>query len=163
MNEPIRSRAETMPLQELLRAAAAELRHLQPPEALHERVLASQGRTPRAARRSRTWMWALAGSGALAGGMVLALALMSAGPTEPQRHDVMRAASGFVPVASAARWQQLMKDSATPAWLVSTELPRDRLAALGLPYDPARAAEPVRAELLLHASGEVLALRVIGE
>jgi hypothetical protein len=37
------------------------------------------------------------------------------------------------------------------------------LAALGLPFDPARAAEPVRAELLMHASGDVLALRVIGE
>ena len=66
-------------------------------------------------------------------------------------------------MASAGRWQQLLSDSATPAWLVSTEMPRDRLAALGLPFDPARAAEPVRAELLMHASGEVIALRVIGQ
>ena len=45
---------------------------------------------------------------------------------------------------------------------MTTELPRERLAAIGLPYDPARAAEPVRAELLMHASGDVIALRLIG-
>jgi len=165
MSESIRKRAETMPLHELLRLGAGALRHLQPPATLRERVLASAGRAWPVPPAPRRWRWARAGSGMLVGGaaLALALALLLAAAPEAQRHDAMRAASGFVPVASAGRWQQLLNDSATPAWLVSTELPRERLAALGLPYDPARAAEPVRAELLLHASGEVIALRVIGE
>jgi hypothetical protein len=44
---------------------------------------------------------------------------------------------------------------------VASDLPQDRLAALGLPYDPTRAADRVRAELLVHPSGLVLALRLI--
>ncbi len=68
----------------------------------------------------------------------------------------------FVPVATAERWQRLGATAAPmAAWLVPSDLPRERLAALGLPFDPARAGESVRAELLLHASGEVLALRVV--
>ena len=50
---------------------------------------------------------------------------------------------------------------ADAAWLVSAELPSERLAALGLPYDPARAGETVRADLLVHRSGDVLAVRVV--
>ena len=42
--------------------------------------------------------------------------------------------------------------------LVNTELRRDRLVALGLPFDPARAGDSVRAELLVRPSGEVLAV-----
>jgi hypothetical protein len=44
---------------------------------------------------------------------------------------------------------------------VSTELQGERLSALGLPFDPARAGDSVRAELLLHPSGEVLAVRFV--
>ena len=71
-------------------------------------------------------------------------------------------ASGFVPVASPERFAELWQGNAqtAQAWVVPTELPRERLAALGLPYDPARAGEMVRAELLLHPSGDVLAVRL---
>lgn len=71
-------------------------------------------------------------------------------------------ASGFVPVASPERFAELWQGGAqaAPAWVVRTELPRERLAALGLPYDPARAGEPVHAELLMHPSGDVLAVRL---
>jgi hypothetical protein len=71
-------------------------------------------------------------------------------------------ASGFVPVASPERFAQLWQGGAeaAPAWVVRTELPRERLAALGLPYDPARAGELVHAELLMHPSGDVLAVRL---
>jgi hypothetical protein len=41
------------------------------------------------------------------------------------------------------------------------ELPRERLALLGLPFDAARADETVRAELMLHPSGQVLAVRFL--
>jgi len=71
-------------------------------------------------------------------------------------------ASGFVPVASPEQFAELWQGGAqaAPAWVVRTELPRERLAALGLPYDPARAGEPVHAELLMHPSGDVLAVRL---
>lgn len=71
-------------------------------------------------------------------------------------------ASGFVPVAAPERFDALWAGDArtASAWLVHTELPREQLAVLGLPYDPARAGEPVRAELLMHPAGDVLAVRL---
>ena len=165
MNEPLNGRNGTMPLAELLGAAAGELRHLHPPAVLRERVLATARSAQPIQPRRRRWVWALAGSGAAVGmaALLVAILLLLAGPVAPPSEHPARLASGFVPVASDGRWQLLLSDSATPAWLVSTEMSRDRLAALGLPFDPARAAEPVRAELLLHASGEVIAMRVIGQ
>lgn len=70
--------------------------------------------------------------------------------------------SGFLPVAPPERFAELWHGGAlaAPAWVVRTELPRERLAAFGLPYDPARAGEPVRAELLMHPAGDVLAVRL---
>jgi hypothetical protein len=44
--------------------------------------------------------------------------------------------------------------------LVETELPRTMLAALGLPVTPENAGEAVRAEMLVGAGGEPLALRL---
>ncbi len=64
--------------------------------------------------------------------------------------------SGFMPLVSQA---ELAKDPA--GWLVPAELPRAQLAALGLPFDPARADESVQAELLVNAQGAVLAVRVV--
>ena len=67
-------------------------------------------------------------------------------------------ATGFLPVVGGDRWRALSRDEPTAAWLVSTDMPRERLAALGPPFfDLARADERVKAELLMHASGEVLA------
>jgi hypothetical protein len=71
------------------------------------------------------------------------------------------AVPAFVAVAGAERMREASREGDGRAWLVSTELPRERLAALGLPYDPSRAAERVRAELLVHASGDVLAVRLL--
>ena len=44
--------------------------------------------------------------------------------------------------------------------LVETEVPRTMLAALGLPVTPENAGEAVRAEMLVGATGEPLALRL---
>ena len=79
----------------------------------------------------------------------------------------------FVPVASPQRWRQLVPrqsdtttdsrsaaGTSTRAWVVAAEVPADQLARFGLPFDPSRAGEPVRAELLLHSSGEILAVRL---
>ena len=44
--------------------------------------------------------------------------------------------------------------------LVETEVPRTMLAALGLPVTPENAGDAVRAEMLVGAGGEPLALRL---
>lgn len=116
---------------------------------------------PAAAPRWRAW--------GFSGAAVCALALLGSvllvllpPPSAPAVARLPGLASGFITVASAERWEQLLQEDATaPAWLVATELPRERLAALGLPFDPARAGDRVSAELLMHPSGEVLAVRVL--
>lgn len=86
----------------------------------------------------------------------------------------------FVPVVSPQRWQQIVPQlssantepggelgtnagadtsTGTRAWVVGAEVPAAQLAKFGLPFDPAHAGEPVRAELLVHPSGEILAVR----
>lgn len=107
--------------------------------------------------------WALGGV-AFATAALLAIGLAPwrpggvAGPDERAAPDV--AASAFVPLVTAERWQALVGRPQAMAWLVTAELPSERLAVLGLPFDPARAGETEQAELLLHASGELLAVRV---
>ncbi|MBL8341987.1 MAG: hypothetical protein JNL30_11005 [Rubrivivax sp.] len=80
----------------------------------------------------------------------------------------------FVPLVSTERLRALAGTAApgapagtagasppaTAAWVLTTEMPQQHLASLGLPYDPGRAAEPLRAELLVSGSGEVLAVRL---
>jgi hypothetical protein len=98
--------------------------------------------------RNRAWRW----SGALACSVVLGVSVLL---MLPPPGDTL--ASDFVPLVDRARWPA----EAQAAWIVRTELPASRLATLGLPYDPAQADAPVRAELLLHPSGDVLAVRVL--
>lgn len=126
-------------LAQLLRQARDELARHEPPPL----------RPPPRPRAGTLWRW----SGAFACLAVLAVSVLLMLP--PPVAEPM--ASGFVPLAAADRWPA----DAEAAWIVRTELPASRLALLGLPYDPAAAAAPVRAELLLHPSGDVLAVRVI--
>lgn len=91
--------------------------------------------------------------------LVGSLLLMLQQPAPPAAPETMLA-SDFVPLLPPERWPAAGGEAA-PAWLVSAELSGERLAALGLPFDPARAGERVRAELLLHASGDVLAVRLL--
>jgi hypothetical protein len=172
----------SMPLADLLRDAALGLSQVQPPPALRERIVArwQADLPPRAGwllplrrptrhsgRVPRAWVWSGAAACALA--LLLSLWLALPWPAPPRSGEpadarfVAARGSGFVPLVGPERWRELTADAATPAWLVTTELPRERLAAIGLPFDPGRAAEPVRTELLMHASGDVIALRVIGQ
>jgi hypothetical protein len=81
---------------------------------------------------------------------------------EPRLAADAATGSPFIPVAAAERWPTAATAMpSAPAWVVQAELPRQRLAEFGLPFDPTRAAEAVRAELLMRANGEVLAVRVI--
>lgn len=169
--------AERVPLARLLKQAAAELA-AQPVPPLPPALLQAPVGAPRglagAAVPSRGWTVWLGGrgvraplcAGALAGLAVVAgvgwFVLVAA---LPPRADVARSLAAaddrFVPVVSGDRWVRLAGEGPAPAWLVQADVPREHLAAWGLPYDPARAAEPVRAELLLNPAGEVLALRVV--
>lgn len=134
-------------------------------QAVPEPLPAAAGPTPRApGPRPATRALVVLGAAALTA-LALAWALrplpLQRGPSEPSPL-VDDGGSGFVPVASAERFAELWQGGAqaAPAWVVRTELPRERLASLGLPYDPARAGEPVRAELLMHPAGDVLAVRL---
>jgi hypothetical protein len=154
-------------LSELLRAAAQDLARQQPPAGRDAAVLAAMRRAlpnataapaPPAPRR---WWRPLAWSGVASCAALLlgvGLLLMLEPPPATEEH----AASDFLPLVPSERWSGYLRDSqAQPAWLVATEMPRERLALLGLPYDPAQAGERVRAELLLHPSGDVLAVRIL--
>ncbi|RVU49724.1 hypothetical protein [Rubrivivax rivuli] len=150
------ARPPPRPLAEVLREAGAELQGRQPPPRLLRQL--------RAAMAPRPWwqrVWAAgprAPAAAFATVLVgTALLLVMRPAVNPPLVDEALQDSGFVAVAPPQHWPQ----SDTPAWLVSTELQRERLATLGLPFDPSRAGEAVRAELLLHPSGEVLAVRLL--
>jgi hypothetical protein len=168
-------------LASVLREGAAALRAEAPPPRVEQDVLAAfdaarrQGATaaagpsdapPVAALRPRRgWRisWPHAGAlAALACALVLSV-LLALGPP-PEHLDVARSAAAradpFVALVPAHR---LAASAAQPtqAWVVTAELPQERLAALGLPYDPARAGERVRAQLLVRTSGEVLAVRFV--
>jgi hypothetical protein len=161
MTNPLHDRA-TAPfsLAQALRQAAAELAGQAPPPALQARVLAAaraaRATPPPVRRGRRRWATAAACACALAGTALLVLMGMQRLPPAPAQSAVA-GAPGFLALVPADAWPT----EATTAWLVSTELQGERLAALGLPYDPARAGERLRAQLLLHPSGEVLAVRLV--
>ncbi|MBL8306586.1 MAG: hypothetical protein JNM33_07805 [Rubrivivax sp.] len=161
MNQPQPPWPGERPLSSLLREAAAELGSRQPPVALAARVQAAVQTAIRPAPPPPRGRWhgvAWAGGGVLAlAVVVMGSALLVLRPPPPAVVDDGLRFGGFVRVAPPERWPT----GSAQAWLVSTELPPERLVALGLPYDPARAADPVRAELLMRASGEVLAVRFV--
>lgn len=69
--------------------------------------------------------------------------------------------SGFLTLASGDRLRALEGAGGSQAWIVPTELRRADLASLGLPFDPSRAGDSIRAEVLVQASGEVIAVRLL--
>lgn len=75
-------------------------------------------------------------------------------PAHPAMDDIY--GGGFMPVGNFAG----LTNGAT-AWLVNTEMSRQQLISLGLPFDPARAADTVPAEVLLRPNGELLAVRLM--
>lgn len=166
MNQPLNGSTATEPLRDALRRAGDTLAGEAPPAAVPDAVWKAFAQAPRPepARRS-PWRLAWAGGGLAGATLVLAMALLVSAARDPlDGVPQAAAATPFLPVAaSSERWPQLLREAREhgPAWVVPTELPRDSLAAMGLPYDPARAGESVRAELLVHASGDVLAVRFV--
>jgi hypothetical protein len=173
----------TMTLAEALRGVAAQSRSAEPPATVADAARAAlerrlvQRTLPQAAlagtalqpsrpgrgpwlHRLSTWAGAtLAFAGVLFVSLLLLLAAGDAPRLAPQQ--LAFEATDFVPLVPPERWPADTAAGASPAFLVRTELPGQRLAALGLPFDPARAGERRNAELLVHPSGEVLAVRVV--
>ncbi len=147
-----------MPLSQALALAREHLDlQLPPPDLATQvkaRVAASRPAGP-AGRPGARWAW----SGAFACALLLlgSVALMLGHPDAPQTASGGERMAGFLPLVPEEDWPA----GDAPAWLVNTELRRDRLVAMGLPFDPARAGDSVRAELLVRPSGEVLAVRFL--
>ena len=150
-------------------------RHAEPPPEAQAATLAAMRRALAGRKEARPagW-WArlrrmhwLAWSGAVASATGLAGVILVFSISLPATGQPEFNASAFVPLVSDERWQKVMHETDEhgrpegTAWVVSTEIPSERLAVLGLPYDPSEADAPVKAELLVHASGEVLAVRLL--
>ncbi len=166
----------TRQLSALLKQAADTLQALTPPPlpAAAGRALAKAARQPAPRPVARWPAWATtrllrsplpwAGVGSLAALLLVvafdwwrpAAPALAAAPTWVQSDD-----NHFVPVVGPERWQRLQEQGASRAWVVPTEVPPQQLASWGLPFDPGRASVSVRAELLMQASGEVLAMRLL--
>jgi anti-sigma factor RsiW len=149
-----------------LRRAADDLASRHPPMPMPAAVQAAFD-SRRKGKPSRSgWRAAWTGGAMAALTLVVAVAILAGAPRDRTDSGRMAAQAGpstaFLPLAGSDRWPQLMQDAREQgkAWVVPTELPRESLAAMGLPFDPGRAGESVRAELLVHASG-VLAVRFV--
>lgn len=167
------------PTPDWLRPARDEFARLQPDAAREAALLAELTRQLQAQRlraalvhaeepvREPRWFRRLAwGSGAL--GAAAALLLTTLLLLDPPGSQTAQAAppggpgSGFIPVVPEAEFRAaLAGQRPNPVWLQPAELPRERLAWLGLPFDASRADETVRAELLVNPSGQVLAVRIL--
>ena len=151
-----------LPLEQALALARQQLQAQQPPQELPAQIRARvQAARPsrRAATLGSRWAWPAVAALALllVGSVVLTISLPPGHPEgAPQANGGERMA-GFMPLVPQEDWPA--GDAA--AWLVNTELRRDRLVALGLPFDPSGAGDSVRAELLVRPSGEVLAVRFL--
>ena len=93
------------------------------------------GSPARAGRAS--WAAPLAWSGAGVCGLLLVAAsalLLLEPPADLAQQSY---ASDFVPLVPAERWSSYLRESGQArAWLVTTDMPRDRLALMGLPLRP---------------------------
>jgi len=155
--------------------ARAEFARLQPSAEQDAALLArltEQQQLQRARRRAAEaadaheprWLRRLAwGSGALgATAAVLLTAMLVLDPPGTQTAQAAPVGSGFIPLVSEGEFRAALAAPRSAAvWLQPTELPRERLALLGLPFDAARADETVRAELMLNPSGQLLAVRIL--
>ncbi|RZL38011.1 MAG: hypothetical protein EOP35_06985 [Rubrivivax sp.] len=150
-----------------LTPARAEFARLQPDAARDAALLADltrqlQARHPRPdePRWPRRLAW---GSGALGATAALLLsAVLLLDPPGGHAAPVAATGSGFIPLVPDGEFRAALAAGRSAAvWLQPTELPRERLALLGLPFDAARADELVRAELMLNPSGRVLAVRLL--
>ena len=140
---------------------AALLAHLtEQQRLLRMRRMATETAEAHAPRWLRRLAWGSGTLGATAAMLLAAMLLLD--PPGSQTAQAATAGSGFIPLVPERELQAALTAGRSAAvWLQPTELPRERLALLGLPFDAARADETVRAELMLNPSGQVLAVRIL--
>ncbi|GAB2605730.1 hypothetical protein GCM10027034_43700 [Ramlibacter solisilvae] len=136
-----------------------ELRAQMPPATLLPAIHRRLDRGPWAPRAQRPHRWSWFGWAGLGTACVALAAVLLVDAVAPGNLSGTASDPGFIALVDDEVWQQAQGEPSR-TWLVTTEMPHTRLAALGLPYDPSRAGERVPAQLLMHSSGEVLALRV---
>jgi hypothetical protein len=138
----------------LKEAAAGELPPLATDRAIAAAV-ARAGRAPRTAMRGDRWLvWPLALAASIA---VLSFVVRSLPPEAVVAPPAVRTGGDeFLPVVPIADIER-----AGDALVVPARLPRTTLAQLGLPINPARAADAIDAELLVRRDGSVLAVRFV--
>jgi hypothetical protein len=136
-----------------------------PPPAVDAAVAAAIAR--RNARRRVTarwhaWTWVVAPAAVAASAAALFIAQRASLDWVPDDPSAIAsaearspiAATQFMPVVSMAELEQ-----SGNALIVPARLPRMTLAELGLPVNPARAADAIDAELLVRRDGTLLAVR----
>jgi hypothetical protein len=132
----------------------ARLTHLQQARRAHHATV--EAHEPRWLRRLA---WGGGAVGATAALLMSALLLLDPPGMAPAQAAT---GSGFIPLVPEGEFRAaLAAGRGAAVWLQPAELPRERLALLGLPFDAARAAEMVRAELMLNPDGQLLAVRIL--
>lgn len=158
-----------------LKPARADFARLQPGAEQDAALLArlahlQQARKPKPAPAAdldephwlRRLAWGAGGLGATCAALLCAVLLLDPPGTVHSAHAATTAGSGFIPLVPDAEFRAALAASRNAAvWLQPTELPRERLALLGLPFDATRADETVHAELMLNPAGQVLAVRIL--
>jgi hypothetical protein len=111
-------------------------------------------------RLLRRLAWGSGAFGATAALLLSAVLLLD--PPDSRATPEVAAGSGFIPLVPEREFRAALAAGHSAAvWLQPTELPRERLALLGLPFDATRADELVRAELMVNPLGQVLAVRIL--
>lgn len=139
--------------------ARAALLELAPPPQVEQALLRALARRRRPLPWYRRWLGADPASWAAVGALTCMLALATLGvlrpPDGPRPPVLAAAANSFVPLASRQRIEQ-----SPDAQLLRRELPRSTLVALGIPIADDAPDELIRADLLVPADGEPLAIRL---
>ena len=145
-------------------ALRAETGRLNAPRGVEKELLQAFARLHPARRRWYQGLtvrrWALAGglSGLVAGALVLAFTLRMPDTGDGGRAGTLVALDDngvFIALDSAER----IAAEPSPR-MVAADVPRTSLAALGVPLTPENAGDSVRAEMLVAADGQPLALRL---
>lgn len=147
-------------LTQRLEALGTELARVAPPPDL-EAILLGKFRARRAPRPRLWWMPPLAMAATVAVVSWIArhpATMPTAQPLRDPGAEYVASAEGGPFLALKSLERIALEPQAT---VVATEFPRALLAQWGMPVAPERAGEPVRAEMLYSAEGEVLAVRLL--
>jgi hypothetical protein len=148
----------------LFGALRAEVERLDTPRGVEKDLLHAFARLHPPQRRwyqapfARRWLLAGGLSGVAAALLVLAFGLRAPGTDGGDGGHAIAALDDNGPFIALDSAERIAAEPAPR--LVAADVPRTSLAALGLPLTPENAGDSVRAEMLVAADGQPLALRV---